>query len=198
LSARFVVGSLCCRLALSLGQSVARRYPAVNNVRNAATAAAFRVRRRGPPSSDEWAVVAVPRAHYPVLWTDQTAIVSLPAEIDIINADQVREDLLSVLNQGAVLLIADLSKTTFCDSAGVGALARTFRRAEASRSEMRLVVSTRPIARVLSLTGIDRLLDIYPSVSAALAGPHRSPTRDDRDLGGNAETDGGAAVTLPR
>jgi anti-sigma B factor antagonist len=168
----------------------------VNNVRNAATAAAFRVRRRGPPSSDEWAVAAVPREHYPVLWSGQTAVVSLPTEIDIINADQVREDLLSVLNQGAVLLIADLSKTTFCDSAGVGALARTFRRAEASGSEMRLVVGTRPVARALSLTGIDRLLDIFPSVSAALAGPRRSPTRDRPSPGGNAESDGGVAVTL--
>jgi hypothetical protein len=51
--------------------------------------------------------------HYPVLWIGRTAVVSLPAEIDITNADQVREDLLSVLNQGAILLIADLSRTTF-------------------------------------------------------------------------------------
>jgi anti-sigma B factor antagonist len=115
------------------------------------------------------------REHYPVLWTGQTAVVSLPAEIDIANADQVREDLLSVLNQGATMLIADLSKTTFCDSAGVAALARTFRRAEASQSEMRLVVRTRAVQRVLSLTGVDRLLDIYPSVAASLAGP-RDPS----------------------
>jgi anti-sigma B factor antagonist len=154
----------------------------------------FRVRRRGPPSSDERAVAAMPREHYPVLWTGRAAVVSLPAEIDITNADQVREDLLSLLNQGAVLLITDLSKTTFCDSAGVGALARTFRRAQASQSEMRLVVTTRGVQRVLSLTGIDRLLDIYPSVSAALAGPHRAPVPGP---GGNAEAGGGVAVTLP-
>ena len=70
--------------------------------------------------------------HYPVLWIGRTAVMSLPVEIDITNADRVREDLLSVLNQGAVLLIADLSRTTFCDSAGVGAVARSFRRAKAS------------------------------------------------------------------
>jgi anti-sigma B factor antagonist len=137
------------------------------------------------------------REHYPVLWSGQTAVVSLPEEIDITNADQVREDLLSLLNQGAVLLIADLSKTTFCDSAGVSALARTFRRAEASQSEMRLVVSTRSVQRVLSLTGVDRLLNIYPSVSASLAGRRGSPARNDKANGGKAaataDTDGGAA-----
>jgi len=126
--------------------------------------------------------------HYPVLRIGRTAVVSLPVEIDITNADQVREDLLSLLNQGAALLIADLSKTTFCDSAGISALARGFRRAEASQSDMRLVVGTPAVQRVLALTGIDRLLDIYPSVAASLA---------DSLVSGNgaatADTDGGAA-----
>ena len=126
--------------------------------------------------------------HYPVLWIGRTAVVSLPAEIDITNADQVREDLLSVLNQGAVLLIADLSRTTFCDSAGVSAVARSFRRAEASQSDMRLVVSTLAVQRVLALTGIDRLLDIYPSVAASLAA---SP--DSGSVTVTVDTDGGAA-----
>jgi anti-sigma B factor antagonist len=114
----------------------------------------------------------VSHEHYPVLWTGQVAVVTLPAEIDVTNADTVREDLLSVVNQGAVLLIADLSKTTFCDSAGVSALVRTFRRAAASSSGLRLVVSTPAVQRVLSITGVDRLLDIFPSVAASLAGPY--------------------------
>jgi anti-sigma B factor antagonist len=150
------------------------------------------------------------REHYPVLWIGQTAVVSLPAEIDITNVDQVREDLLSVLNQGAALLIADLSWTTFCDSAGVSALARGFRRAEASQSEIRLVVSTVAVQRVLALTGVDRLLHTYPSVAASLAASPDSAAQGDsaasRDsaaalgdnaFGGNAATtavtDGGAA-----
>jgi anti-sigma B factor antagonist len=126
--------------------------------------------------------------HYPVLWIGRTAVVSLPAEIDITNADQVREDLLSVLNQGAALLIADLSRTTFCDSAGMSALARGFRRAEASQSDMRLVVTTLAVQRVLALTGIDRLLDIYPSVAASLA-----PSPGSGNAAATADTDGGAA-----
>jgi anti-sigma B factor antagonist len=123
-----------------------------------------------------------------VLWIGQVAVVALPVEIDITNADQVREELLSVINEGAVMLIADLGTTTFCDSAGVGALVRTFRRASASDGEMRLVVSTLPVLRVLAITGIDRLLDVYPSVTAALAG------RDDQgDQNGQSEP--GAATT---
>jgi anti-sigma B factor antagonist len=108
----------------------------------------------------------------PVLWIGQVAVLTLPAEIDVTNADAIREELLSMVNQGAALLIADLSKTMFCDSAGVSALVRTLRRANANEAVLRLVVNTPAIQRVLSITGVDRLLEIFPSVSAALAGPY--------------------------
>jgi anti-sigma B factor antagonist len=131
--------------------------------------------------------------HYPVLWIGRTAVITLPVEIDITNADQVREDLLSVVNQGAALLVADLSNTTFCDSSGISALARSLRRAQASGGEMRLAVSTPAVQRVLALTGVDRLMDIYPSVTAALSDPHKNQVRDAGTLRENADTDGGAA-----
>ena len=112
-----------------------------------------------------------------MLWIGRVAVVTLPVEIDVTNADAVREDLLSVLNQGAVLLVADMSRTTFCDSAGVSALVRTFRRAVASSSGLRLVVCTPAVHRVLSLTGVDRLVDVFPSVAACLAGPYEEVSR---------------------
>jgi anti-sigma B factor antagonist len=92
-------------------------------------------------------------------------------EIDMVNADEVRGELLSVLNQGAVLLIADMSKTTFCDSAGINALVHTFKRATAGAAGMRLVVGMPAVRRVFAITGVDRLISIYPSVGASLARP---------------------------
>ena len=127
-------------------------------------------------------------------------MVTLPAEIDVTNADMVREELASVLNEGAALLIADLSKTSFCDSAGVSALVRTFRRAATGESSMRLVVSTPAVERVLSITGVDRLLETFPSVAASLAGPGGQGGQEGQ--GGQvqpdtatakADTDGGGA-----
>lgn len=109
------------------------------------------------------------RERFPVLWLGRVAVVSLPVEIDISNADQIREDLLSVVNRGAGTLIVDMSATTFCDSAGVNALVRTLKRATASGTGMRLVVSTHAVRRVLDITGVDRLIDVYPSVAASLA-----------------------------
>jgi hypothetical protein len=41
------------------------------------------------------------RDAYPVWWTRQQAVVTLPEHIDVSNAGQIREELLSVLNRGA-------------------------------------------------------------------------------------------------
>jgi len=110
-----------------------------------------------------------------VLRIGQVAVVTLPEEIDVTIAGSVQEELLTALNAGAALLIADMSKTTFCDSAGVSALVRALRRASASGSCLRLVVSTQAVQRVLSITGVDRLIGTFPSAAAALAGPYDGP-----------------------
>ena len=131
---------------------------------------------------------------YPVLWIGQVAVVTLPAEIDVTIADAVRDELLAILNKGATLLIADLSKTEFCDSAGVSALVRTYRQASTSGSPMRLVVSTPSVQRVLSITGVDRLVDVFPSVAASLAGtPGSADQAQPNGAAATADTDGGGA-----
>ena len=118
----------------------------------------------------------MPEELCPVLWIGRAAVATLPAEIDVTNADPIREELLSVVSQGAALLVADLSMTTFCDSTGVSTLVRTLRRTSASQAALRLVVNTPSVQRVLSITGVDRLLEVFPSVSAALAGPYEQAT----------------------
>ena len=122
-----------------------------------------------------------------MLWIGQVAVVTLPAEIDVTNADMVWEELTAVLDQGATLLVADLSKTNFCDSAGVSALVRTFRRA----GDMRLVASTPAVQRVLSITGVDRLVRTFPSVAASLAGQGDHPDQAQPDsAAAKADSDG--------
>ena len=106
---------------------------------------------------------------FPVIWSRQAAVVMLPAEIDVTNADAVRDALLSVLNGGALGLVVDMTATTFCDSAGITALVRAVRRANANGATMRLAVTAPAVLRVLNLVGIDRLIDIYPSADAAYA-----------------------------
>jgi anti-anti-sigma factor len=105
----------------------------------------------------------------PVQWLDQAAVVLMPAEIDIANAGEVRDRLLCVLNKSPAMLIVDMSATSFCDSGGINALVRAHQRALADQTTMRVVVTTPVVRRVLTITGVDRLFGIYPTVAAALA-----------------------------
>jgi anti-sigma B factor antagonist len=114
----------------------------------------------------------VPEELCPVLWIGRAAVATLPAEIDVTNADPIRDELLSVVSQGAALLVADLSMTIFCDSTGISTLVLTLRQTRANEAVLRLVVNTPAVQRVLSITGVDRLLEVFPSVSAALAVPY--------------------------
>lgn len=106
---------------------------------------------------------------FDVSWYGRTAVVRLPAEIDLTIADDMREALLSLLNQGALGLVVDMTATTFCDSAGITALVRARRRADATGAMMRVAASSTPVLRVFTLVGIDRLIDIHPTVDAAKA-----------------------------
>src|SRR2546429_727787 len=106
---------------------------------------------------------------FPVTWTGRRAIVSFPGQVDISNVDQLRDRLLSVINRGAAVLIADMPSTVSCDHAAVDAIARACQRAAASGTQLRLVVAAPLVRRVLSIEGLDRLVAIYPLLDAALA-----------------------------
>ncbi len=106
---------------------------------------------------------------FPVHWAGRRAIVVFPAHVNVSNVSQLRDRLLSVINRGAAVVIADLTDTVSCDHAGMDAIARACQRAAISGTRLRLVVTASVIRRVLAIEGLDRLVSIYPSVEAAAA-----------------------------
>ena len=122
-------------------------------------------------------MVMAPEDSYPVRWVGK-ALVALPEHIDVSNAGQIREELLSVINRDAEALIVDMTATISCDLTGADAVARAYQRAVVSRTDLRLVVTSGVVLRMLGMTGVGRLVPVYPSVEAALAA--RSPPRRPR------------------
>ena len=57
---------------------------------------------------------------FPVEWTGRQAVVGFPGHVDISNVSQ---RLLSVINRGATVLIADMTDTVSCDHSLVDAIA---------------------------------------------------------------------------
>jgi anti-sigma B factor antagonist len=123
----------------------------------------------------------------------------LPVEVDISSAGQIRQDLAVLAGQGASLVIADMSATTFCDSAGVTALVRAARKANASGTGLRVAAAAPAVTRVLAITGVDRLIEVYPSVAAAMADPGSETARqgDATHHGAAGQADPGGRAPRP-
>ncbi len=96
-------------------------------------------------------------------------VVNLPAEVDISNAARLSAELLAAFRPGVSVVIADMSRTAFCDSSGIRHLLIANGRASKNRAELRVVVADEQVLRVLRVTGVDEVLDIYPSLHKALA-----------------------------
>jgi anti-sigma B factor antagonist len=97
-------------------------------------------------------------------------VVAAPAQIDITTAAQLRMALLGPAADGHTTVVVDMTCTRFCDSAGLSVLAQAHRRALADGGELRLVISPHgAVVRILTLTGMDRLIPSFGSLEEALA-----------------------------
>jgi anti-anti-sigma factor len=130
---------------------------------------------------------------YPVRWAGQQAVVATPAEIDATNADEARRGLLAAASLGAAVLIIDMSRTTFCDSAGVNAIIAVYQQTRGTRAQLRLVATA--VRRILTLVGIDQLIPLYPTLEAALAdaAAAQASTHQTGSIPASAETSDPAA-----
>ncbi len=108
----------------------------------------------------------------PVRITRGVPVVTAPEEIDITNADQLRAALLHAAARPGPALVVDMTRTRFCDSAGLHTLIGAHKRAQAEGRQVRLAVTGRQVRRIIALTALDRLIPVYPSLDQALA--HRA------------------------
>lgn len=113
--------------------------------------------------------------------TRECLVITYPAEVDPDNATKIRERLLQVLNSGVRALVLDLSRTVFCDSSGVNAILRAYVRAKAAHIPFLVVLPAHGQVRtVCEITGVSKLTEVAPSVTAArlrLARSHATASR---------------------
>jgi anti-sigma B factor antagonist len=96
------------------------------------------------------------------------AVVSLPAEIDVTNAGEVLALVTAALAPGVTVVIANLTGTRFCDSAGLRNLLLAHREAARAGVQLRLVIPPDgAVGRVTELTGISRFVAVYPTLQLA-------------------------------
>ena len=100
---------------------------------------------------------------------EQCASVALVGRFDARNAQTVKETLKQLVDAGAIHLIVDLAEVPFIDSAGLATLVSTLKLVRRVGGSV-LLAGVQPQARtVFSLTMLDQVFSIHPTVEAALA-----------------------------
>lgn len=113
---------------------------------------------------------ALHMADLPIERTPAYTIVRFPDEVDIANADAIRDELLWLLNAGASALICDLGGTRFCDCSGLRVLVRAQLRANAVDVPLVAVIpDTGPVRRVMELTRLVHLIGTAAHLDEAKA-----------------------------
>ena len=115
-------------------------------------------------------------------------VITVSGEIDVATASWFRRDVLARLSRCSpgTCVIVDLSRVPFLDCAAVGAMIAVHRRAGLLGIELCLAGPRSGPSKVLSLTGTDRLIDVYPTLEAALA--HRRQERSAVALASGSST----------
>jgi anti-sigma B factor antagonist len=98
-----------------------------------------------------------------VHWTGSHVIVTMPDEIDVTNAEDVYDLLAAVLAKSPTTVTADMTATSFCDSAGLSALSRGQQLVSDHGAELRVALGDSPVRRIFQLTGLDQIVTIAPS-----------------------------------
>ena len=106
---------------------------------------------------------------FPCEMVDGVPVVAAPEEIDITNAPVLRSALLEAAAHGHRTVVADLSRTQFCDSSGLHTLLAEHKRATVAGGDMLLVMGGTAVLRVFTITGVDQIIPKFPSLQEALA-----------------------------
>jgi anti-sigma B factor antagonist len=111
----------------------------------------------------------MPDAMFPVELVGAVPVVAAPEEIDITNADGLRAALLEAAAHGHGSFVVDMSRTQFCDTAGLHALVGAHKRALAAGGEVRLVIPGAAVQRIFAITGLNHVIPSFATRQEALA-----------------------------
>jgi anti-sigma B factor antagonist len=110
-------------------------------------------------------------AGFPVEMVSGVPVVMTPEEVDITNAAGLRGVLLETAAARHGTLVVDMSRTSFCDTAGIHALVSAHKQAQAEHGELRLVIATPMVRRIFAITGLDKVIPYFGSREEALTAP---------------------------
>jgi anti-sigma B factor antagonist len=103
--------------------------------------------------------------------SDGTQIVTVKGEVDLSSARRLWELIWRAKEQADVdptRVVVDLSEVEFMDTAGLEVLLEEWNSSRQLDGRMCLVAPEGPITRLLEVTGLGKLFDLYPELEVAV------------------------------
>ncbi|HEY1842118.1 MAG TPA: STAS domain-containing protein [Mycobacterium sp.] len=102
-----------------------------------------------------------------VLYRGGVAVVSIGGEIDLSTAPAFEAAITGALDDGPPVLVIELSDVSFMASVGLRILVATHEKVSKS-AQVAIVAGNPATSRPMQLTGLDKVLALYPTLDAAL------------------------------
>lgn len=97
-------------------------------------------------------------------------ILEFEGEVVFEKSNQLKEQAKKMLNDREITrLIVDLSRVSFIDSSGVGMLISLFKNIRERGGRMVLTSSSENVNKVLDLTRLDQIMEVYDNIEGAVA-----------------------------
>ncbi|MDB9312624.1 sugar transferase [Spirulina sp. CS-785/01] len=106
-----------------------------------------------------------PDERFPIVFTEGTPVIRIPPRLSVIEAVDFKTTCQSLLEDHEPIqeMILDFSGTMFMDSSGVGALVSTHKAVVSQGGTLILHQVSPPVMAVLSMTSLDKVLNITPA-----------------------------------
>jgi anti-sigma B factor antagonist len=100
---------------------------------------------------------------------EQLTLVTLAGEIDFHLAPELMERTRNALDHGAKTVAFDLTDVTLIDSTTLGTMLSAHKRLSAGDGRMCVVCPDPVMAKIFSITGLDRLFPVHKDLGSLLA-----------------------------
>jgi anti-anti-sigma factor len=98
-----------------------------------------------------------------------SVLIDVGGELDLLTAPALRDTLFSQVAAPGSEVILLLDAVDFMASTALGVIVEVVQSAKLKGSHLRIVCANRTVLRPLELTGLDQILDIYPTLDAIAA-----------------------------
>jgi anti-anti-sigma factor len=97
-----------------------------------------------------------------------TRVIAIAGVIDSMTQEELAGWFTQQIEQGATNLVLDMSRVDFMSSAGLRLMLQVVKVLRGRGGDLRLAAAQPPVAKMLEVCGFDCLLEVFPSVEAAV------------------------------